>query len=228
GVDQRLLGNLRRNPRRGGRHADSARGCARGSRRGRRRQLGRGRYRRLCKHRGLGGRGSGRLGARTTRKPAEQGQPRAQGGQAAHAGNVPGFLIPLTLYQHTCRTPPETVMSNSIENKSAALRTKLKQLRAAQNPTDTRRGALLMRGRLFTWLATSRAELAEAGKPVPKHIAAFWSLEQEPDLRPLLSQLVEEEGITVSLPVVTGDDAPLQFRLWTPDTPMVRGAFGIE
>ncbi|NYT67229.1 5-formyltetrahydrofolate cyclo-ligase [Pusillimonas noertemannii] len=119
-------------------------------------------------------------------------------------------------------------MSNSIENKSAALRTKLKQLRAAQNPTDTRRGALLMRGRLFTWLATSRAELAEAGKPVPKHIAAFWSLEQEPDLRPLLSQLVEEEGITVSLPVVTGDDAPLQFRLWTPDTPMVKGAFGIE
>lgn len=119
-------------------------------------------------------------------------------------------------------------MSNSIENKSAALRTKLKQLRAAQNPMDTRRGALLIRGRLFTWLATSRAELAKAGKPAPQHIAAFWSLEQEPDLRPLLVQLVDEENLTVSLPVVTGPDTPLEFRLWTPDTPMAKGAFGIE
>lgn len=119
-------------------------------------------------------------------------------------------------------------MSNSIENKSAALRTKLKQLRAAQNPMDTRRGALLIRGRLFTWLATSRADLAKAGKPAPQHVAAFWPLPEEPDLRPLLTQLVEEENLGVSLPVVTGPGAPLQFRQWVPDTPMAKGAFGVE
>lgn len=119
-------------------------------------------------------------------------------------------------------------MNNSIENKSAALRTKLKQLRAAQNPLDTRRGALLIRGRLFTWLATARSDLANAGKPAPQHIAAFWSLSDEPDLRPLLTQLVEEENLTVSLPVVVGPDQPLEFRVWTPDTPMAKGAFGIE
>lgn len=119
-------------------------------------------------------------------------------------------------------------MTNSIDNKSAALRTKLKQLRAAQNPLDTRRGALLIRGRLFTWLTTSRAELVKAGKPVPNQVAAFWPLEEEPDLRPLLSQLVEEEGFKVSLPVVTKKDAPLAFRQWTPDTPMAKGAYNIE
>ncbi|WP_397475836.1 5-formyltetrahydrofolate cyclo-ligase [Pusillimonas sp.] len=119
-------------------------------------------------------------------------------------------------------------MTNSIENKSAALRTKLKQLRAAQNPLDTRRGALLIRGRLFTWLTTSRAELEKAGKAPPQHIAAFWPLEEEPDLRPLLSQLVEEEGFTVSLPVVSGPGQPLKFQLWTPETPMIAGAFGVK
>src|SRR5690606_32330926 len=119
-------------------------------------------------------------------------------------------------------------MTNSIENKSAALRTKLKQLRAAQNPMDTRRGALLIRGRLFTWLTTSLAELVKAGRQVPKHVAAFWPLEGEPDLSPLLVQLVEEEGFSVSLPVVVKKDAPLQFRVWTPDTQMVKGAFGVE
>jgi len=118
-------------------------------------------------------------------------------------------------------------MNNSIENNAAALRTRLKQLRAAQNPMDARRGALLMRGRLFTWLATTRRALAEAGRPSPATIAAFWSMDEEPDLRPLLAQWVEEEGLTVSLPVVAGADAPLQFRLWTPSTPMRQGAFGI-
>lgn len=119
-------------------------------------------------------------------------------------------------------------MNNSIENNSAVLRSKLKQLRAAQSPADTRRGALLIRGRLFTWLATSRAELAKAGKPTPKHIAAFWPLEQEPDILPLLTQWVEEDDIDISLPVVVGPGQPLEFRQWTPDTPMRKGAFGIK
>ncbi|OXR48988.1 5-formyltetrahydrofolate cyclo-ligase [Pusillimonas sp. T2] len=118
-------------------------------------------------------------------------------------------------------------MSNSIENKTPALRDRLKALRLAQDPNEARRGALLMRGRLFTWLATTRDALKKAGKPTPKNIAAFWPMAQEPDLTPLLYQWVEEEDITVSLPVVTGPEQPLTFRLWTPDTDMQTGAFGI-
>ncbi len=100
-------------------------------------------------------------------------------------------------------------------------------MRAAQNPVDTRRGALLIRGRLFTWLATTRAALAEAGRPFPRHIAAFWSIQSEPQLQPLLEQWVDEENLTVSLPVVVADDAPMEFRLWTPDTPMQTSRLGI-
>ena len=118
-------------------------------------------------------------------------------------------------------------MNNSLENNAAAIRARLKKLRTAQNPIDSNRGALLIRGRLFTWLATTRARLQAAGRSAPSHIAAFWSMDHEPQLKPLLSQWVDEEGLTVSLPVVAGPNAPLEFHLWTPDTPMQPGAYGI-
>lgn len=119
-------------------------------------------------------------------------------------------------------------MNNSIENNAVPLRTRLKQLRAAQNPVDRNRGALLIRGRLFTWLATTRTKLREAGKPLPQTIAAFWSTDDEPQLQPLLRQWVEEEGYRVSLPVVSSPNAPLEFRLWTPDAPMRTGPYGLQ
>ena len=118
-------------------------------------------------------------------------------------------------------------MNNSIENTAVPLRARLKQLRTNMSPIDRHRGALLIRGRLFTWLATTRAALLQANRPAPRHIAAFWSLEEEPELQPLLHQWVEEEGLTVSLPVVAAPNAPLEFRLWTPDIPMATGSYGI-
>lgn len=119
-------------------------------------------------------------------------------------------------------------MNHTAENTAVKLRTRLKERRAAQNPIDSHRGGLLIRGRLFTWLATTRARLRQEGRPTPDNIAAFWSLSQEPELQPLLVQWVEEEGIAVSLPVIAKPDAPLEFRVWTPDTPMAAGPFGTE
>lgn len=118
-------------------------------------------------------------------------------------------------------------MNNSIENNAVPLRVRLKERRAAQSAVDRNRGALLIRGRLYTWLATNRSKLREAGKPLPRHIAAFWPMADEPQLQPLLEQWVEEEGYSVSLPVVSRADAPLEFRLWTPGTPMHAGNYGI-
>lgn len=116
----------------------------------------------------------------------------------------------------------------SINNNPAQLRKHLKQLREQQESMDTRRGALLIRGRLFTWHATSRAALEEAGKPNRlQSVAAFWSLEQEPELQPLLYQWVEEDGLSVSLPYINEETQLLEFRLWTPDTPMPVGPYGI-
>lgn len=108
----------------------------------------------------------------------------------------------------------------------AALRQELKALRAAQSPTETGRGALLIRGRLFTWLATGQTQREEQGKPRLQTIAAFWSLPDEPALQPLLEQWVEEQGYTVSLPVVTGNDQPLSFRVWEPNAPLKEGPWG--
>lgn len=119
-------------------------------------------------------------------------------------------------------------MNNSTQNNAASVRVQLKALRAAQNPVDRNRGALLIRGRLFTWLATTRTALRDAGKPAPQNIAAFWSIGDEPPLQPLLEQWVEEEGYQVSLPVVTTPNAPLQFRSWTPGTAMREGSYGIQ
>lgn len=118
-------------------------------------------------------------------------------------------------------------MNNSIENNAVPLRKRLQERRAAQDLIGRDRGALLIRGRLFTWLATNRTKLREAGKPLPTTIAAFWSTDEEPSLQPLLRQWVEEEGLTVLLPVVVDADQPLEFRVWTPDAPMRTGAFGI-
>ncbi len=119
-------------------------------------------------------------------------------------------------------------MNNSTENNAVPLRTRLKALRAAQSRVERSRGELLIRGRLFTWLAGNRGRLLAAGKPVPRTIAAFWSTQDEPQLQPLLRQWVEEEGYRVSLPVVSRLDAPLEFKLWNPDTPMQEGAYGIH
>lgn len=118
-------------------------------------------------------------------------------------------------------------MNQNKENTAVQLRTRLKTLRAAQNPLESNRGALLIRGRLFTWLATNVTRLREEGRPVPQRIAAFWALPEEPSLQPLLRQWVEEEGYEVSLPVVTAPGEPLAFYQWNPDAPMREGAYGI-
>jgi 5,10-methenyltetrahydrofolate synthetase len=118
-------------------------------------------------------------------------------------------------------------MNNSQQDTAVALRTRLKQLRTAMDPEARERGGLLIRGRLYTWLATTRARLREAGRPAPRRIAAFWSMQEEPELQPLLQQWAADEELTLSLPVVTGPDASLEFRLWTPDTPMHEGAYRI-
>ena len=87
------------------------------------------------------------------------------------------------------------------------------------------RGALLMRGRLFTWLNQYRQQRPDPTRPL--HIAAYWALANEPDLRPLLSQWSNEENIHISLPCVGGADAPLVFKPWHPEQAMKQAAFGV-
>ena len=118
-------------------------------------------------------------------------------------------------------------MNDNAKDNAVPLRMRLKQRRAQLPPAERERGALLIRGRLYTWLATTRTRLREAGRPEPRHIAAFWSMEHEPGLQALLRQWSEDDGLAISLPAVVAPGLPLEFRLWTPGTPMRPGPYGI-
>lgn len=57
-------------------------------------------------------------------------------------------------------------------------------------------------------------------------ISFYWPIKGEPDLRPLMADL-HAEGATIALPIVETKAAPLVFRLWTPETRLVRGDWDI-
>ena len=114
------------------------------------------------------------------------------------------------------------------EDNAPQWRSQLRAKRAAQAPATLSRGALLMRGRLFSWLAEYRERAQTAGALPANAIAAFWPMKDEPDLRPLLVQWAAHPDLAIALPVVQQQAAPLVFRRWTPDTLMSEGAYGIS
>lgn len=116
--------------------------------------------------------------------------------------------------------------ANALENSAVALRARLRKARTDLPVEYRRRGSLLLRGRLFTWLNLARDAAARAGGQGPDRIAAFWPLADEPDLRPLLAQWAEA-GLTVALPVVHERAAPLVFGAWTPATILQPGPYGV-
>ena len=59
------------------------------------------------------------------------------------------------------------------------LRQTLIRARAQQDYKQMQRSALLMRGRLFTWLNAYRSRLKELGRNKPLNIAAYHALEHE-------------------------------------------------
>lgn len=57
-------------------------------------------------------------------------------------------------------------------------------------------------------------------------VAFYWPIKDEPDLRPLMTEL-HASGIRIALPLVEIKAAPLVFRMWTPETRMERGHWNI-
>jgi 5-formyltetrahydrofolate cyclo-ligase len=93
----------------------------------------------------------------------------------------------------------------------AALRRRMAALRDAVRPAaDTGAGAARL--------------LAAIGSADP--VAAYWPMRSEADPRPML-RVLHAQGRSLCLPVVVARSVPLGFRLWTPDTPMVPGGFGV-
>lgn len=119
-------------------------------------------------------------------------------------------------------------MSQNLQQDLSNLRNQLKLLRKEIPSKERDRGALLIRGRLFTWLATNRTALAAAGKADIRHIAAFWAMPDEPSLQALLRQWAQDNQLKISLPVVTGPDQLLSWRQWHNDIVMQTGKFNIQ
>lgn len=77
-----------------------------------------------------------------------------------------------------------------------------------------------------TLIAPFLAFLKEAGLDTGAVISAYWPLPEEMDLRPLMRRL-HDLGYAIGLPVVLARGAPLVFRRWSPDTPLVQGNFRV-
>lgn len=60
----------------------------------------------------------------------------------------------------------------------------------------------------------------------PATISFYWSFRAEFDARPLMRDLLGQ-GWRAALPVVVEKRTPLQFRLWTPDAPLIDGVWNI-
>ncbi len=73
--------------------------------------------------------------------------------------------------------------------------------------------------------AVGRIVLRECPPRPGAVVSGFWPIGTELDLRPLLRAL-HARGHAVVLPVTPRRGEPLIFRLWTPDAPMRREAFG--
>ena len=63
-------------------------------------------------------------------------------------------------------------------------------------------------------------------QPPGKRIAFYSPIQNEPDARPAAA-FWREQGATTLLPVVVAPRAPLIFRPWTPETPLVPDRYGI-
>lgn len=116
--------------------------------------------------------------------------------------------------------------------------------KAPDNPSDTPQFSLPEdRRALRTQLLTQRAALADragADRRIAEALAEllerlavhcvgfYWPIQQEFDARAVVARwLGGLPGRRAALPVVIAPATPLDFHLWTPDTPMRAGRYGI-
>jgi 5-formyltetrahydrofolate cyclo-ligase len=75
--------------------------------------------------------------------------------------------------------------------------------------------------------ATLNTRLREALAPVGGILCFTWPIKNEFDARPLITDWLAAEASRIAvLPVVIKRHTPLQFRAWTPATPMRSAGFG--
>ena len=102
-----------------------------------------------------------------------------------------------------------------IEEAKAALRKEAHKRRAQLHPSlrlDAARDAV---GHFLAHVPLAKDEV----------VAAYWPIRDELDIKPLIVKLMDS-GQPVALPVVLGDEEPLELRLWQDGAPLYEAGFG--
>jgi len=102
-----------------------------------------------------------------------------------------------------------------IEEAKAALRKEAHKRRAQLHPSlrlDAARDAV---GHFLEHVALNKDDV----------VAAYWPIRDELDIKHLIVKLMDS-GQPVALPVVLGDEEPLELRLWQDGAPLYEAGFG--
>jgi 5-formyltetrahydrofolate cyclo-ligase len=103
----------------------------------------------------------------------------------------------------------------AIEEAKAALRKQAHAARAALSPQEREDAARAVAQHFFETVAFAPEDV----------IAGYWRIRDELDCQPILVQLLDG-GQKVVLPVVQGDEQPLDLRVWEADAPLYEAGFG--
>lgn len=108
-------------------------------------------------------------------------------------------------------------MSEEAIRKKRSLRAESRARRTALDETARRAASDRMADKFFEIVTVAKDDV----------VAAYWPLEGEADIRPVLSRLAAR-GVACALPVVVEREAPLVFRRWAEGDDMATSGFGVS
>lgn len=103
----------------------------------------------------------------------------------------------------------------TLNQQKEALREKARALRAKVPQADRAEAARFAAAHFFGAVSPKPGQI----------VACYWPIRDEIDSRPILTELMDS-GQPVCLPVVTGEEQPLDMRLWEPGAPLYPSGFG--
>ncbi|WEK04893.1 MAG: 5-formyltetrahydrofolate cyclo-ligase [Candidatus Devosia phytovorans] len=102
-----------------------------------------------------------------------------------------------------------------IEEAKAALRIKARAARASLDHETRAEAAIAAAGHFFDGVGLQPGDV----------VAAYWRIRDELDCQPILVRLMDSDQPVV-LPVVMGQDEPLDLRIWEPGASLYESGFG--
>lgn len=107
------------------------------------------------------------------------------------------------------------MVDENIEETKAALRSQAHRTRAALPQADRGDAAAAVAAHFFNDIALVPTDV----------VAVYWRIRDELDCQPILVRLMDSNQ-TVVLPVVMGDDLPLDLRVWEQGAALEEAGFG--